>query len=62
MRAFILKASAIAQCPRHSLVADHYYEDGTCRCADDRRPAPTADTRHPAERRLQRPRQRPTGR
>lgn len=33
MRVFVVKASNIAKCPKRSLLASHYHDDGSCRCA-----------------------------
>lgn len=37
MRTFVVKASDLSACPRKSLLAEHYRDDGSCRCRPTRR-------------------------
>jgi hypothetical protein len=36
-RVFVISSADIGRCPVRSILPDHYEDDGTCRCAEDRR-------------------------
>jgi hypothetical protein len=44
MKIKTIKASDIAACPRKSLAADHYRDDGSCKC---KRPKPKTPAKQP---------------
>jgi hypothetical protein len=35
MRGFVIRKSDVDRCPKGSLSASHYREDGSCRCGDE---------------------------
>jgi DNA-binding CsgD family transcriptional regulator len=47
MRSFVVTRADIDRCPRKSLAADHYNEDGTCACPDARLRRPRIERGHP---------------
>lgn len=34
MKVKVIRMSDIGKCPKHSLMPDHYHDDGTCRCSE----------------------------